>query len=94
MQLEVQPQALTAQAPAIGRQGGQLAELAGEVRGLAGAAGATGSPEAAAALEGFTRTWSASVLLLADIVAALGAATGSAATAYTATDAGVIPAGR
>ena len=94
MQLEVQPQALTGQAPVISRQGGQLAELAGEVRGLAGAAGATGSPEAAAALEGFAQTWSASLLLLADTVAALGAATGAAAAAYTATDARVMPAGR
>jgi hypothetical protein len=51
MQIEVAPQALTDQAPIIGRQGGQLAELAGELRGLAGVAGATGSPEAAAALE-------------------------------------------
>jgi hypothetical protein len=36
MRFEVQPQALTDQAPVIGRQGGQLGELAGEVRGLAG----------------------------------------------------------
>jgi hypothetical protein len=78
----------------IGRQGGQLAELAGEVRGLAGVAGATGSPEAAAAVERFARIWSECVLLMADTVGALGAATGSAAAAYTAVDAGVIPAGR
>jgi hypothetical protein len=94
MRFEVQPQALTGQAPVISRQGGRLAELAGEVRGLAGVAGATGSPEAAAALERFVRVWSESVLLLADTVGALGAATGSAAAAYTATDAGVMPAGR
>ena len=93
MRFEVAPQALYEQAPAIDREGGQLAELAGEVQSLAGVAGATGSPEAAAALEGFTRTWSASVLLLADIVAALGAATDQAGAAYTATDAGAIPAG-
>jgi hypothetical protein len=93
MQLEVQPQALTGQAPVLGRQGGQLTELAGQLRGLAGVAGATGSPEAAAALEGFARTWSASLLLLADTVAALGASTGAAAAAYTATDAGAMPAG-
>ena len=94
MRFEVAPQALYEQAPAIDREGGHLAELAGEVQSLAGVAGATGSPEAAAALEGFTRTWSASLLLLADIVAALGAATGEAATAYTTVDAGVMPAGR
>ena len=94
MRLEVQPQALTGQAPVISRQGGQLAELAGEVRGLAGVAGATGSPDPAAALERFVRVWSQSVLLMANTVGALGAATGEAAAAYTATDAGVMPAGR
>jgi hypothetical protein len=93
MRFEVEPQALTEQAPAIDREGGQLAELAGEVRGLAGVAGATGSPEAAAALERFAHVWSESVLLLAETVAALGAAAGEAA-AYRAVDAGVIPAGR
>ena len=94
MRFEVAPQALYEQVPTIDREGGQLAELAGEVRGLAGVAGATGSPEAAAALERFVHIWSESVLLMADIVAALGAATGSAATAYTTVDAGVMPAGR
>jgi hypothetical protein len=94
MRFEVQPQALTGQAPVISPQGGRLAELAGEVRGLAGVAGATGSPEAAAAVERFARTWSASVLLLAGTVTALGAATGEAAAAYTAVDARVMPAGR
>ena len=93
MRFEVELQALTGQGPVISRHGGQLAELAGEVRGLAGVAGATGSPEAAAALERFVDIWSESVLLMADIVAALGAATGEAAAAYTATDAGVMPAG-
>jgi hypothetical protein len=34
------------------------------------------------------------VLLMAGTVGALGAATGSAAAAYTAVDAGVMPAGR
>ena len=94
MRFEVEPQALTGQAPVISRQAGQLVELAGEIRGLAGVVGATGSPEAAAALERFVHIWSESVLLMADIVAALGAATGSAATAYTTVDAGVMPAGR
>ena len=94
MRFEVQPQALTGQAPVISRQAGQLAELAGGVRGLTGVAGATGSPEAAAALERFARIWSESVLLMAGTVGALGAATGSAAAAYTAVDAGVMPAGR
>jgi hypothetical protein len=94
MRFEVEPQALTGQAPVISRQGGRLAELAGEVRGLAGIAGATGSPEAAVAVERFVRIWSASVLLMADTVAALGAATGEAAAAYTAVDGRVMPAGR
>jgi hypothetical protein len=94
MRLEVQPQALSGQAPVITRQGGQLAEVAGEVQGLAGVADATGSPEAAAALERFARVWSDCVLLMAGTVGALGAATGEAAAAYTAVDAGVIPAGR
>jgi hypothetical protein len=94
MRFEVEPQALTGQAPVISLQGGQLAELAGEVRALAGVAGATGSPEAAAAVERFARVWSESVLLMADTVGALGAATGEAAAAYTAVDTGVIPAGR
>jgi hypothetical protein len=94
MRFEVRPQALTGQAPVISRQGGRLAELAGEVQGLAGVAGATGSPEAAAAVERFARVWSESVLLMADSVVALGVATGEAAAAYTAVDAGVIPAGR
>ena len=93
MRFEVAPQALYEQAPAIDREGGQLAELAGEVRGVAGVAGATGSPEAAAALERFVHIWSESVLLMADTVAALGAATDQAGAAYTATDAGAIPAG-
>jgi phage-related tail protein len=91
MQLEVQPQALTGQAPLIGRLGGQLAELAGEVRGLAGVAGATGSPEAAAAAERFAQIWSQTVLLMADTVGALGAATDQAAAAYTTVDASVMP---
>jgi hypothetical protein len=86
VRLEVAPQALTAQVPVFGRQGGRLAELAGEVRGLAGVAGASGSPEAAAALEGFTRTWSGCLLLLAAGVNGLGAATGEAAAAYVATE--------
>jgi hypothetical protein len=94
MRFEVAPQALTGQAPVLGRQGGRLAELAGEVRGLADAAGATGVPEAAAALEQFARTWSGCLLLAADSVAALGAATGAAATAYTAVDTTVMPTGR
>jgi hypothetical protein len=94
MRFEVQPQALTGQAPVISRQGGRLVELAGQVQGLAGVAAATGSPEAAAAVERFARVWSESVLLMADSVVALGAATGEAAAAYTAVDAGVIPAGR
>jgi hypothetical protein len=94
MQLEVQPPALTAQAPVIGRQGGQLAEVAGEVRGLGGVAGATGSAEAAAATGRFAQVWSASLLWLADTVAVLGAATEQAAVAYAATDAGVMPPGR
>ena len=94
MRFEVQPQALTGQAPVISRQGGRLAELAGEVQGFAGVAGATGSPEAAAAVERFARVWSESVLLMADSVVALAAATGEAAAAYTAVDAGVIPPGR
>jgi hypothetical protein len=94
MRLEVEPQALTGQAPVISRQSGQLVELAGEIRGLAGVAGATGSPEAAAAVERFARTWTESVLLMADTVGALGAATGEAAAAYTAVDASVMPAGR
>jgi hypothetical protein len=94
MRFEVQPQALTAQAPVIGNQGGRLAEVAGEVRALAGVAGATGSPEAAAALERFAQVWSESVLLTAETAAALGAATGEAAAAYTAVDGSVIPAGR
>ena len=38
MRFEVQPQALTSQAPVISRQAGQLAELAGGVRGLTGVA--------------------------------------------------------
>jgi hypothetical protein len=94
MRFEVEPQALTAQAPVISRQGSQLAQLAGEVRGLAGTAGAAGSPEAAAAVERFARIWSESVLLMASIVGALGAATGEAADAYTAVDASVIPVAR
>jgi hypothetical protein len=94
VRFEVAPQALYEQAPTIDREGGRLAELAGALQGLAGVAGATGSAEAAAALERFTRVWSQSVLLVADTVAALGAATGAAAGAYTATDGGVIPAGR
>jgi hypothetical protein len=94
MRFEVEPQALGGQAPVISRQGGRLAEVAGEVRGLAGVAGATGSPEAAAAVERFARVWSESVLLMAGTVAALGAATDQAAAAYTATDAGVMPVGR
>jgi hypothetical protein len=94
MRFEVARQALYEQAPAIDREGGRLAELAGEVRGVAGVAGATGSPEAAAAVERFARVWSESVRLMADSVGALGAATGAAATAYTATDAGAMPAGR
>jgi hypothetical protein len=94
MRLEVEPQALTGQAPVISRQSGQLVELAGEIRGLAGVAGATGSPEAAAAVERFAHTWTESVLLMADTVGALGAATGEAAAAYTAVDASVMPAGR
>ena len=84
MRFEVAPQALYEQAPVIDREGGQLAELAGEIRGVAGVA----------AVERFARTWSESVRLMAGTVAALGAATGSAAAAYTATDAGVMPAGR
>jgi hypothetical protein len=94
MRFEVEPQALTGQAPQISRQGGQLAELAGELRGLAGVAGATGSTEAAAAVERFAHIWSQSLLLMAGTVGALGAATGEAAAAYTAVDAGVMPAGR
>jgi hypothetical protein len=94
MRFEVEPQALTGQAPVISRQGVQLAELAGEVRGVAGVAGATGSPEAAATLERFAGVWSESVLLMADTVGALGAATDAAAAAYTAVDAGVMPASR
>jgi hypothetical protein len=94
MRFEVAPQALTGQAPVIGRQGGRLAELAGELRALAGVADATGSPEAAAALERFAHVWSESLLLMAEVVGALGAATGEAAAAYAAVDAGVIPAGR
>jgi hypothetical protein len=93
MRFEVQPQALTGQAPVISRQGDRLAELAGEVRALAGVAGATGFPDAAAALEEFARVWSASALLRADAVGALAAATGAAAAAYTATDTTVMPAG-
>jgi uncharacterized protein YukE len=93
MRFEVEPQALTGQAPQISRQGGQLAELAGEIRGLAGVVGATGSPEAAAAVERFARSWSQSLLLLADTVGALGAATGAAAAAYAAVDTTVMPAG-
>jgi phage-related tail protein len=93
MRFEVEPRALTGQAPVIGRQGGLLAELAGEVQSLAGVAGATGSPEASVALERFARVWSETVLLMAEAVGALGAATGEAAAAYAATDAGVIPAG-
>jgi hypothetical protein len=94
MRFEVAPQALYEQAPVIGREGGQLAELAGEVRGVAGVAAATGSAEAAAAVERFARVWSESLRLMSGTVAALGAATGSAAAAYTKTDAGVMPAGR
>jgi hypothetical protein len=94
MRFEVQPQALSGQAPQISRQGGQLAELAGELRGLVGVAGAAGSPEAAAAVERFARSWSQSLLLLAGSVGALGAATGEAAAAYTAVDTTVMPAGR
>jgi isopentenyl diphosphate isomerase/L-lactate dehydrogenase-like FMN-dependent dehydrogenase len=94
MQLEVAPQALSGQAPEITRQGARLAEVAGELRGLLGVAAATGSPEAAAAAERFAQVWSQTVLLLADTVAALGAATGAAAAAYTATDAGAMPVGR
>jgi uncharacterized protein YukE len=93
MRLEVQPQALSGQAPVVARQAGQLAELAGEVRSLTSVATATGSPEAAAAAERFAQTWSQSVLLIADAVAALGAATDQAAAAYTAVDASVMPAG-
>jgi hypothetical protein len=78
----------------LDREGGRLAELAGQVRALAGVAGATGSPEAAAAVERFARVWSESVRLLAGTVTALGAATDQAAGAYTAVDTGVIPAGR
>jgi hypothetical protein len=91
--LEVAPQALAGQAPVLGRQGGRLAEVAGTVRALAGVAGATGSPAAAAALERFAGVWSGCLLLLADGVAGLGTATGDAA-AYVATDAAVIPPGR
>jgi hypothetical protein len=94
MRFEVAPQALTGQAPVISRQGGRLAEVAGEVHGLVGVAGATGSPEAAAATERFARVWSESVLVMVDTVAALGTATDQAAAAYTAVDAGVMPAGR
>ena len=36
MRFEVAPQALYEQAPVIGREGGQLAGLAGEVRGVVG----------------------------------------------------------
>jgi hypothetical protein len=93
MRFEVAPQALSGQAPVITRQGARLTEFAGELRGLLGVAGATGSPAAAAAAERFAQVWSQTALLLADTVAALGATTGEAA-AYTATDAGVIPAGR
>jgi hypothetical protein len=94
MRFEVEPQALASQAPVLGGLAGRLGEVAGETSALVGAAGATGSPEAAAALERFVHIWSESVLLMADNAAALGAATGSAATAYTTVDAGVMPAGR
>jgi hypothetical protein len=93
MQFEVAPPALHEQVPAISRQAAGLAELASEVRTLAGVPGATGSPEAAAAVERFARVWSESVRL-ASTVTALGTATDQAADAYTAVDAGVIPAGR
>jgi hypothetical protein len=94
MQFEVAPPALHEQVPAITRQAAGLAELASEVRTLAGVPGATGSPEAAAAVERFARVWSESVRLLASTVTALGTATDQAADAYTAVDAGVMPAGR
>jgi hypothetical protein len=94
MRFEVEPQALTGQAPVLDRLAGRLGELAGETRALAGAAGATGSPEATAGVERFAGIWSESVLLMAWTVHALGAATGEAAAAYTAVDATVLPASR
>src|SRR4029450_5849262 len=93
MRFEVAPQALYEQAPVIGREGGHLAELAGERRGVAGGAAAPGSAEAAAAVERFARVWSESLRLMSGTVAALGAATGSAAAASTKDDPRATPAG-
>jgi hypothetical protein len=92
MHIEVTPQALASQAPPISHLGGQLAELAGEIRGLGSVAGAAGSPEAAAAAARFVDRWSQAVMLMAETVAALGAATGEAAAAYTAVDSSAMPA--
>jgi hypothetical protein len=91
MHIEVSPQTLTSQAPRISHLGGQLAEVAGQIRGLAGVVGATGSPEAEAAAARFVDVWLQTLMLMAETVTALGAATGEAAAAYTTVDATAIP---
>jgi hypothetical protein len=95
MHLEVQPNVLAEQAPALGGQVHRLEAIAAQVRILGGLGAATGSPEAGAALERFASVWSQTVRLMAETAFGLAAAVGTSSAAYAAVDSSLMqPGGR
>jgi hypothetical protein len=92
---EVQPAALAEQAPALGTRVHRLEAIAAQVEALGGLGTATGSPEAAGALERFAGVWSQMVFRMSGTALRLAAAVGQSAAAYTTADSSAMrPGGR
>ena len=90
---EIQPSELMAAQSRQGSLAGEVRGLRGHLDGAAGGAGAAGDPQAAGAIEEFSRGWATSLAALDQALDAMAGNLGAAAGAYQATDAGAMPGG-
>jgi hypothetical protein len=91
--IQVQPEQLSGQGAEAAELAGRLAELSGRLEQIvAQAVAAAGEPNAAGAIEASGDAWGTSLTALHQAVGGLGTNLDAAATAYTSTDSGVMPA--
>jgi len=88
--IEIQPAELMAAQTRQGSLAEEVRGLRGHLDGAAGAAGAAGDPDAAGAVEEFSRGWAASLGALDQALDGMAGNLGAAAGAYATTDAGAM----
>ena len=91
--IQVQPEELSGQGASAAELAGRLAELSGRLEQVvAQAVASSGEANAANAIEASGDAWGTSLTALVQAVGGMGTNLDAAATAYTSTDSGVMPA--